>query len=384
MAVIEVKVPDIGDFKDVGVIEVLVKPGDTIAAEQSLITVESDKASMEIPSSTAGVVKELRVKVGDVVNMGSVVLTLEAAAGEPAAAPAPAPTPVPARSTFSPLILGCLAATWLIWGSTYLVLRFALADFAPFFLMATRFLAAGGMLMTWQIVRGAAPPSARQWGNAAVVGTLMLGGGMGGVAYAEQTIASGLVVAFLAVMPILLILVNLTFRVYPRRTEVVAVCVGLIGVLMLTRGPGLRSSPSGLIAISFGSVGWALGSVWSLRRFALAPGATGFASEMLCGGLALLLMSWLCGEHWHWPVHNATWLAWIYLVMFGTLIGFNAYMLLLTRTSASLAASYTLVNPVVALVLGVGVGGETVSAWEWTAAGVVICGVVILFLGRRT
>src|ERR1700749_1932482 len=99
MAVIEVKVPDIGDFKDVGVIEGLVKPGDTVAAEQSLITVESDKASMEIPSSTAGVVKELRVKVGDVVNMGSVVLTLEAAAGATAPAPAPAPasaSPAPA------------------------------------------------------------------------------------------------------------------------------------------------------------------------------------------------------------------------------------------------------------------------------------------------
>ena len=102
MAVIEVKVPDIGDFKDVGVIEVLVKPGDTIAAEQSLITVESDKASMEIPSSAAGVVKELRVKVGDVVNMGSVVLTLEAAAGAAAAAPAPAPTPASASPTPAP------------------------------------------------------------------------------------------------------------------------------------------------------------------------------------------------------------------------------------------------------------------------------------------
>ena len=99
MAVIEIKVPDIGDFKDVGVIEVLVKPGDTIAAEQSLITVESDKASMEIPSSSAGVVKELRVKVGDVVNMGSVVLTLEAAAGAPAPAPAPASaSPAPAQA----------------------------------------------------------------------------------------------------------------------------------------------------------------------------------------------------------------------------------------------------------------------------------------------
>src|SRR3954468_4135565 len=91
MAVIDIKVPDIGDFKDVGVIEVLVKPGDTIKAEQSLVTVESDKASMEIPSSAAGVVKELKVKLGDKVSEGSALLTLEAAAGrgsEPAAAPA--------------------------------------------------------------------------------------------------------------------------------------------------------------------------------------------------------------------------------------------------------------------------------------------------------
>ncbi|WP_348752411.1 dihydrolipoyl dehydrogenase [uncultured Aquincola sp.] len=88
MALIDVKVPDIGDFKDVAVIEVLVKPGDTVKAEQSLITVESDKASMEIPSSHGGVVKELKVNIGDKVNEGSVLLVLEA---EGAAAPAPAP-----------------------------------------------------------------------------------------------------------------------------------------------------------------------------------------------------------------------------------------------------------------------------------------------------
>src|SRR5574343_1472028 len=90
MALIEVQVPDIGDFKDVGVIEVLVKPGDTVKVEQSLITVESDKASMEIPSSAAGVVKELKVQLGDKVSEGSVVLLLEAE-GSAAAAPAPAP-----------------------------------------------------------------------------------------------------------------------------------------------------------------------------------------------------------------------------------------------------------------------------------------------------
>ena len=100
MAVIEVQVPDIGDFKDVGVIELLVKPGDTVAAEQSLLTVESDKASMEIPSPGAGVVKELRVKVGDVVNQGSVIMTMETAG---VAAPAPsAPSPAPAAAVPAP------------------------------------------------------------------------------------------------------------------------------------------------------------------------------------------------------------------------------------------------------------------------------------------
>src|SRR6476469_9681500 len=108
MALLEVKVPDIGDFKDVEIIELLVKPGDRVAAEQSLLTVESDKASMEIPSSTAGVVKELKVKLGDKVSEGSVVLSLDAAGGAPAPAPAPAaaaapsPAPAPAPQAAAP------------------------------------------------------------------------------------------------------------------------------------------------------------------------------------------------------------------------------------------------------------------------------------------
>src|SRR5690242_12712736 len=102
MAALEVKVPDIGDFKDVEVIEVLVKPGDRVAAEQSLITVESDKASMEIPSSAAGVVKEMRVKVGDKVSEGSLVLVLDGEGGAAAAAPAAAPAPAPAPAAQAP------------------------------------------------------------------------------------------------------------------------------------------------------------------------------------------------------------------------------------------------------------------------------------------
>jgi drug/metabolite transporter (DMT)-like permease len=287
------------------------------------------------------------------------------------------------RHVYSPLVIGCLAATWLVWGSTYLVIRFALAGFAPYFLMATRFFVAGALLFAWQLVRGAALPTVREWRNALLIGTLMLGGGMGGVAYAEQTIPSGLVVAFIAIIPLMLVVINLAVGLRPQRSELIAVSVGFAGVLMLTQGAGIRGSPSGLLAIACGTSGWALGSVLTQRGFALAPGATGFATEMLGGSLALLAMSALRGESWHWPVQTEVWLAWWYLVVFGSLIAFSAYMLLLARTSASLAASYTLVNPVVALLLGVTLGGEAVSAWEWLASGVVMFGVILLFAGRR-
>jgi len=288
----------------------------------------------------------------------------------------------PPRS-LSPLVLGCLAATWLIWGSTYLVIRFALVGFAPFFMMATRFLFAGVLLMAWQLSRRAALPTLSEWRNALLVGTLMLGGGMGGTAYAEQTVASGLVVAFIAVLPLLLVVINLAFRIYPSRKELLAVLIGFAGVLMLTRGAGMHASPAGLIAVCLGSSGWALGSVLSQRGFTLAPGATGFATELLGGGLALLAMSALSGESWHLTTQVSAWLAWGYLVTFGSLIAFNAYMLLLSRTSATLAASYSLVNPLVGLVLGVTLGGETITMWEWLAAGIVMIGVVLLFMGRR-
>ena len=292
-------------------------------------------------------------------------------------------TPRAAARVSSPLVLGCLAATWLIWGSTYLVIRFALAGFAPYFLMATRFLCAGGLLLLWQLARGAALPTLREWRNALVIGTLMLGGGMGGVAFAEQTIASGLVVAFIAIIPLLLVVINLAFGVHPRRAELLAILVGFGGVLMLTQGVAIRSSPAGLLAIALGTSGWALGSVLAQRGFALAPGATGFATEMLGCSLALFAMSAVRGESWHWPSQTEVWLAWWYLVLFGSLIAFSAYMLLLARTSASLAASYTLVNPVVALFLGVTFGGEVVTSWEWLASGIVLVGVILLFAGRR-
>lgn len=283
-------------------------------------------------------------------------------------------------------MLLCLAATWLIWGSTYLAIKFALLSFPPFLQMGSRFFVAGALLMGWMRLRGAAMPNRRQWLNALVVGTLMLGGGMGGTAHAEVDVGSGLVVAFIAVVPVLMALMLTAWRVYPTRLEALGIACGLGGVLWLTQGAGFRASPAGLAWIAMACVTWCIGSVLSQKTLPLAPGAVGFASEMLCGGVVLLLLAATQGDYRtmaeHWPPQPIAVGAWLYLVVAGSLIAFNAYMLLLARASAGLASSYCFVNPVIALLLGVTLGGEVVTGGEWLASGVVLLGVVLLLAGR--
>ncbi len=298
-----------------------------------------------------------------------------------------APALATSRAGLSPLVIACLAATWLVWGSTYLAIKFALVSFPPFVQMGSRFLVAGGVLLAWMAWRGAPMPTRRQWLHALAVGTLMLGGGMGGTAYAEQTVGSGLVVAFIAVVPVVMALLLTLWRVFPTQQEALGIAVGLGGVLMLTQGAGFQASTAGLVAIAIACVAWSVGSVLSLRTLPLAPGATGFASEMICGGAVLMAMAALDGEYAtlaaQWPPQPQAVAAWVYLVVFGSLIAFNAYMLLLARAPASLASSYTFVNPVIAMLLGVAVAGEVVSGYEWAAAGVVLVGVVLMLSGRR-
>jgi drug/metabolite transporter (DMT)-like permease len=287
-------------------------------------------------------------------------------------------------NTLPPFVLMCLAATWVVWGSTYLAIKYALLSFAPFLQMGTRFLCAGLLLAAWMCWRGAAWPTWLQWRNALIVGGLMLGCGMGGVAYAEQSVGSGLVVAFIAVVPLMIALLNLFWGVRPRRVEALGIGLGLVGVLLLTQGSGFQASPEGLAAIAVACLSWSLGSVLSQRSLPLAEGAMGFASEMLCGGVLLMLMSLVAGEAWVWPPEPVAVAAWFYLVVFGSLIAFNAYMVLLARAPASLAASYTFVNPVIAMILGVWVAGETVTRFEWYAVAVVLAGVLLLLWKRRT
>ena len=132
----------------------------------------------------------------------------------------------------SPLLLACLAATWVIWGSTYLAIKFV-----------------------WLRLRGRALPTLVEWRNAAIIGTLLLVSGMGFTAYAEQTVASGLIVAFIAIIPITVTAMNLPFGVRPSRLELVGMLVGVVGVLMLVRGEAFTASPTGLVAIAIACFG---------------------------------------------------------------------------------------------------------------------------------
>lgn len=286
------------------------------------------------------------------------------------------------RQALSPLVLLCLAATWLIWGSTYLAIRFALDGFPPFFQMGSRFVIAGAALVAWMRWRGAPWPTLRQWRNAVVVGSLLLVIGGGGTAYAEQTVPSGLIVVFVAVMPALITLLNRLAGIRPGRLEMAGMAIGFTGVLLLIRGEAFTSSPVGLAAISLSTCSWALGSVLSQRSCPLAPGAMGYGSQMLVGGVLLLLLSAATGEHPRWPPTSLALASWLYLIVFGSLIAFNAYMYLLGHASPAVASSYAFVNPVIALLLGIGFGHEAVTGGEWLAAGVILTGVVLLLSGR--
>lgn len=247
--------------------------------------------------------------------------------------------------------------------------------------MGTRFLLAGLLLLAWARWRGQRMPSRTQWRNATIIGVLMLGSSAG-VAFAEQSVGSGLVVAFIAVTPALITLASLPFGRRPAALEVIGIGMGIIGVMLLIRGTGFSSSPSGLIAITTAALGWSIGSVLSQHVYPLAPAASGFASEMICGGLFLLGLSLCTSERMHWPPQPLALAAWMYLVFFGSLLAFTAYMVLLAKTTMAVAASYSFINPIIGMLLGVSLAGERVTRLEWLAVVIIVVGVCVIVTGR--
>mgnify|MGYP003745041189 FL=1 len=291
------------------------------------------------------------------------------------------------------MLCAALLACYVVWGSTYLAIRIALTSFPPFFQMGTRFLVAGALLMGWVAWRryrapGQKPPppwpDARQWAHALLIGGLMLGIGMGLTATASIHISSGLIAACIAVVPMMISGWGLLWGRKPSRGELAGMALGLGGVLLLMRGASFAASPASVACILAATAAWSLGSVLSTTRFALAPGASGFASEMLCGGALLMLASFTLGERPQWPPQPAAVAAWLYLVVLGSLVAFSAYMYLLAQASAPLASSYAFVNPLIALLLGSALAGESVTGGEWLACAVILAAVLLILLARRS
>lgn len=296
-----------------------------------------------------------------------------------ASTPLPAPLPrIDARVT------AALATVYLVWGTTYLAIRFALESFAPFWQMASRFALAGGLLFAWLALRGTPMPTARQWRHATLVGTLMLGGGMGLVATGQQWISSGATTVLIAVMPVWLAIWQGVFGRWPGRRDWLGIAIGTAGVVVLASGSEFRASPAGLAAIVGATMCWSLGSLLS-TRLDVPDGPMGFAAEMLGGSLVLLVASAALGEHWTmpWQARPAALAAWAYLVVAGSLLAFSAYMFLMARVRPALAGSYAYVNPVVALGVGAWLGGETVAPQTLLALPVILAAVAVLMLGRR-
>jgi drug/metabolite transporter (DMT)-like permease len=264
---------------------------------------------------------------------------------------------------FGFLVVVALLAVYVVWGSTYLAIRVALEGFPPFLMAGLRFLVAGGVLYLVLRLRGAPAPRRTQWGSATVVGGLLLLGGNGGVVVAEQWVASGLAALGVATVALWSAIFSGLWGQWPRRLEWVGLAVGFGGVALLNLEGNLRASPAGAVALLVATVSWAFGSMWS-RHLDLPAGLMASAAEMLAGGSLLLVASVLVGEKVPRAIGTRPLLALAYLVVFGSWVGFSAYLYLLRRVRPAVATSYAYVNPVIAMALGVAFAGERITPTE--------------------
>lgn len=295
----------------------------------------------------------------------------------------------PASGASRGAILAALAAVYVVWGSTYLAIRFAVETLPPFLMAGVRFTVAGAILYGWRRAQGHVRPTGPQWRAATIVGALMLLAGNGGVVWAEQWVESGTAALLVASVPLWMVLLEWLRPGgrAPRPSVWVGVLVGLIGVALLMGTPpttGGRQYTIGLVVLVLASVAWAIGSLYSRSAVLPAPlMATGM--QMLTGGLLLLLMGVLAGElvgldPTTFSVRSG--LALLYLILFGSLIGFTSYVWLLRVTPPAIASTYAYVNPVVAVFLGWLLAGEQITPRILLASAVIVGGVAVITTAR--
>ncbi|WP_318370443.1 drug/metabolite exporter YedA [Enterobacter sp.] len=282
---------------------------------------------------------------------------------------------------FLPLI-GALFTLYIIWGSTYFVIRLGVESWPPLMMAGVRFLTAGVLLLAFLFATGHRLPPLRPLLNAALIGILLLAVGNGMVTLAEhQNVPSGIAAVVVATVPLFTLCFSRLFGIATRKIEWLGIAIGLCGIVLLNSGGNLSGNPWGAIMILIGSLSWAFGSVYG-SRIELPTGMMAGAIEMVTAGVVLLLASLLTGERLTSLPTLQGFLSVGYLIVFGSIIAINAYMFLIRNTSPAIATSYAYVNPVVAVLLGTGFAGEILSPVEWVALGIIIFAVVLVTLGK--
>jgi drug/metabolite transporter (DMT)-like permease len=290
------------------------------------------------------------------------------------------------------VLVGAFAAVYVIWGSTYLALAVALHSLPPFLLMGTRSIVGGAVLLGCSMLAGGTTGTLRSWGVAAVCGLLFFVGCHGVLAYAQQSVPSGLAAVLLATIPFWIAALNTLLpgndHVGPR--TLLFLIPGLIGVGLIAwhsaHGGFSGAQTSGILLLLAASASWGIATVLSERYKGAASPAALSGMELLTGGVVLMIISVAAGEIRAFDpaeVTSASAAGWLYLTVAGTVITFGAYIWLLDQMSPTIVATYTFVNPIVAVLLGWLFLGEQLTIWTMVGAGLVIAAVAGLLLARH-
>ena len=312
------------------------------------------------------------------------------AAGTAVAAPAPLarqspadPTPLARHSRIDPRLVASLAAVYVIWSSTYLAIRIAVAELPPLVMAGARYSAAGLVMLAIARRRGSAWPSAAQWLRVVPAGVLLFVCGNGFVVIAEQSVSSGGAAVVCATMPLWTGVLAAIGGERPTWREWLSLAIGFVGVLVLMGGPSLEGRPLHLVLVVFSPICWALGSILSRRQARVwrTSAVLSSAMQMLTGGTLLVIAGFARGEQLPAHASAASWLAVAYLGVFGSLVGFTAYNWLLRHTRPVVATSYAYVNPILAVLLGAALSGEALGLTTLIANALIV-GAIALALGR--
>ncbi len=281
-----------------------------------------------------------------------------------------------------------LIALYIVWGSTYLGIKVAIETIPPFFHAGIRFLISGLILVIWQRSAGQSMPTRKQWISTAIIGTFLLLGGNGLVAWAEQFIPSGIAALIIATVPMFLV-IGEALRpngVKPNWQGVVGLLIGFVGIFILVgpsdiSGSTTKLNPFGVIALLSACLFWTIGSMYSKSADLPKSSLMNTGAQMLMGSISLFIVSLVSGELNGWDataVSARSVYGLSYLIFVGSLIGFVSYGWLLQNAPISLVSTYAYVNPIVAVLLGTWFANEILEPRIWVATAIIIGAVIFI------